>query len=106
MAPQGYAVYMAFRFIDSARDIEAKLLRGVSKVSSTFGEIVAALLVSEGHVAVVVDANYYHLKRTEESRLALDLTPFDPDTEIIRLHAGITTSTHLQRIGVGEFDHL
>ena len=94
---------MAFRLIDSARDIEAKLLRGVSKVSSTFGEMVAAILVSAGHVAIVVDDNYYHLKRTEESKIALDLTPFDPDTQIMKLRAGVTTLTHLQRIGVGEF---
>jgi hypothetical protein len=55
------------------------------------------------HVTVVVGDDYFHLKKMEDGTLALDITPFDPKTEIFKREVSSTKATNSHIMGMGEF---
>jgi hypothetical protein len=54
------------------------------------------------HWAVMIDGQYYHLKRMTDDSLALDMTSFAEDGIFVKIPLWKTTLTHEERAGVGE----
>ena len=98
-----HKIYVVTRPVDYPRCLLSFLHKVFSKASKSAADIGTLLaLVSISHYAVIVEGNYYHLKRMEDDSLALDLTPFSDDSEIIKIPISKTSLSHAERLEIGE----
>lgn len=103
MSSRPHIIYHVIRPIDRPRDHLSSVHRQVSKISKGIADIGTLIAISLlPHGAVVVEGNYYHLKRLPDDTLALDLTPFTDESIFEKHPASRTGFSHAERLGIGE----
>ena len=96
-------IYVVIRPVDHSRRFLLSLHRVLSKVYKDGTDIgVLMALAAVSHRAVIVEGFYYHLKKMKDNSLALDLTPFSDDSEIIKIPISKTSLSHAERLRIGE----
>ncbi|KAG6834828.1 hypothetical protein H0H93_007108 [Arthromyces matolae] len=100
MPPEKKTVYIVMRPLDRFRD---KMLE-LRKKAPSVGQVVAlnSLLVLQHWAICIGDNNdeYYHLKKLENSEIALDVTPFDPATVLMKVPVWETDYSESERLGL------
>lgn len=74
----------------------------IGKVGRAVETVEIGLLFAACHVAILIGENWWHLKKMPDNTFALDITPFDPKTELLRVAVRKTDITSEMQFGLGE----